>query len=628
VQCLRNTSVVARPSSRRCKRLLSLIALLSFLAISVPSLGVAEQQGKAARAKQKAISSASADLSSELQSRVQALESAKRSEDAAAVSNASRSVLAMGLREFARTERLQGSTSSAIEDYRRSLNFEDSSATRVDLAEAYLQASRLDDCLSLLTDILVANPDDARAWYVHGKLWMTKKKYDEAVKSFTHALDLQSDPAASYLLGAALLQLREYDRAKVAFDLLKEKAADRASLHLSLAEAYRVANYMEDSARELRMAGPRVPAHRSSALSAVIANATTFGSSFEDSKPSSQQRLQIKRQQVNLRTLLANALEDLGTAEARQEKYDLALAHFHESAHWDPNIPGLLRNTGIAAGRAQDYPECVRALRPVVTKNPQDNVARSMLGTALFATHSYAEASEVFAPLGYSALQVHEIAYSWAASLVQTNKYAAATELLNKLEQQPLSTETLILAAQLWSRMGDYEHTVQLCHRALQVDPKLLRAHYIAGQSLLRLNRAADATQEFREELQLDPDNPDVQFHLAFSLLQQSQTEPAVELLKTVVARKPDHAEANYELGKELLTEGRANESLSYLEAAVRLKPQFEPAHYQLQSAYRTVGRKEDADREAKVYRALKEKSRNITLPPPPQSSSNAVSPK
>jgi hypothetical protein len=49
----------------------------------------------------------------------------------------------------------------------------------------------------------------------------------------------------------------------------------------------------------------------------------------------------------------------------------------------------------------------------------------------------------------------------------------------------------------------------------------------------------------------------------------------------------------------------------------VRLKPLFEPAHYQLQAAYRAVGRSDDADREARIYRALKEKSRNITLPPP-----------
>ena len=118
-------------------------------------------------------------------------------------------------------------------------------------------------------------------------------------------------------------------------------------------------------------------------------------------------------------------------------------------------------------------------------------LAALLLGTALFATHSYADAVQVLTPLGDSVLQIHELAYSWAASLVQTNNYGEATALLNKLEQQPLSTETLMLVAQLWSQMANYEHTVQVCRRALQLVPKLPRAHYTAGLSLLRLNRSA-----------------------------------------------------------------------------------------------------------------------------------------
>jgi len=94
-----------------------------------------------------------------------------------------------------------------------------------------------------------------------------------------------------------------------------------------------------------------------------------------------------------------------------------------------------------------------------------------------------------------------------------------------------------------------------------------------------------------------------------------------------VLAHNPEHPEANYELGKEFMSEGRSAEAIPYLEAAARLKPQFEPVHYQLQSAYRAAGRKEEADHEARVYRELKAKSRNITLPPPRQQSSDISSP-
>jgi len=561
------------------------------------------------------------DLKGELQQRIQTLESAKQSGDPTAVSTASKLVLGLALRDLGGIDLAQGSPAAAIDEYRRSNDFETSSATRVDLAQTYFQTRRFDESLSLVTDVLVADPNDAHAWYLQGKLWMTKQWYSEAVKSFQHVLSLQEDPAASYLLGASLLQMKEYEQAKIAFHKLQEPITDHA-IHRILADAYRAANDLDDFKRESALAGPdkKATASASSPRDVVLEDAAHIRSRFERAMPAPQVRAQNKRLQLELRSLLANTLNDLGTAEAQQQQYSLALAHFHEAAGWNADVPGLLRNTGIAAARAQDYPECIRALRIVVAGDPQDNVARAMLGTALFAMHSYSEAAQVFKPLGDSALQLHELAYSWAASLVYTNKYSEAADQLNKLQQQNLSTDTLLLVAQLWSQMGNYAKTVEICHRALDLDSKLAQAHYFAGLALLRLNRPAEAAQELQADLQLDPDNAEAEFNLAFTLQQQSQNTQAVELWKKVLARNPDHPEANYELGKELLTEGKADEALSYLEASVRLKPQFEPAHYQLQSAYRAVGRKDDADREAKIYRALKTKSRNITLPPPRQS--------
>lgn len=505
------------------------------------------------------------------------------------------------------------------------MDFEDSPTTRLDLAEAYFRAARFDESLSAVTELLTANPDDAPARYLQGKLWLKKQQYDYATKSFGYALSQQDDPAASYLLGASLLQVHHLTEAKEVFGKLRAQVVRTTSLHSFLADAYRAANYMEESRRESQLAGyPGKSQVLPSPIDRVLSNAARLPSRFEPTKPTSRELAGSKSLQKELSKVLANTLNDLGTAEAQQHQYSLALAHFHEAANWNAEVPGLLRNTGIAAARVQDYPECIRALRPVLDEKPGDNVVRSVLGSALFAMHSYAEAVEVFTPLGDSVLQLPELAYSWAASLVRINEYREANSLLDKLEQQQLATETLMLVAQLWSQMGDYEHTVKTCHRALELDPKLPQAHYFAGLALIRLNRAPDATRELQSELQLDPDNLEAQFNLAFSLLQQSQTERALELLKGVVARKPDHAEANYELGKELLVEGKPSEAVNYLEAAVRLKPQFEPAHYQLQSAYRAVGRTDDADREARVYRALKAKNRNITLPPPRQGSAEA----
>lgn len=342
-----------------------------------------------------------------------------------------------------------------------------------------------------------------------------------------------------------------------------------------------------------------------------------LSATFRPTTATPKQRQSAKAGERELGKTLASALNDLGTAEARQQKFDLALAHFHEAERWDAATPGVMRNIGMAAARVSDNPEAVRALRPVVAASPKDQVARSLLGTSLYSTHNFAEAAKVFAPLGDSVLQDPELAYAWADSLIKTTQFPQATALLNKLERQPLPTETLILIAQAWSQMGSYPSAIATCHKALQLDPKLAQAHFIAGMAQIRSDHPADAIPEFRSQLELDPDNNDAEYHLAFALLQLSRSDEAVGLLRSVLSRDPNHAQANYELGRELLNEGKKDEAIKYLEAAARLNPKLDAVHYQLQSAYRAVGRKDDADRELKIFREMKSKNRNVNVASP-----------
>ncbi len=329
------------------------------------------------------------------------------------------------------------------------------------------------------------------------------------------------------------------------------------------------------------------------------------------------QRQSAKAQLSRVSKILASALNDLGTTEARQQKFDLALAHFHEAERWRSDTPGLMRNIGVAAAKLADYPEAVRALRPVVAANPDDQLARSLLGTALYSTQNFPEAVRVFTPLGDSASREPELAYAWAASLIATTEFAQATALLDKLEKQSLSPEMLVLVAQAWSQMGNYPRAIVSCHKALQTDPKLAQAHFIAGMALIRSDHPADAVSELRSELELEPANNDAQYHLAFALLQLSHSDEAVALLRGVLTRDPNHPQANYELGRELLDQGNKEEAIRYLEAAARLNPKLDAVHYQLQSVYRSLGRTEDADRELKIYRDMKAKNRNVNVGSP-----------
>jgi tetratricopeptide (TPR) repeat protein len=560
------------------------------------------------------------DQQPELKDRFQALETAKQTGDPANVSKAAKLLIAAALRRMGETELLSHSAEQASERFRRSLDFEYCAQGRFALAVSYLNSNRSDDALSVVTELLTADLQNARAWYLQGRVWRSKKLYDQAIESFKRSITLEPTPLASYWLGAALLQTQQRGQARTIFEKLLAQVGNRAQLHMMFAEAYGTAGYSDDAATERKLASQLDPQLRNAQdrlaedLDLTLDDDNPWGAIRSARKISAEQ---LQQQQAELRKLIASGLNDLGTAEARQQQFSLALAHFHEAETSQPDTPGLQRNIGIAAMRASDYKEAARALRPVVAANPQDNVAREALGSALFATNAFADAAKTLTPLGDSILEHPDLAYELASSLIKINKYPEATVLLTKLEATALSPQMQLLVAQAWSQMAVYPRTVQACHRALEADPRLRTAHYLAGLALIRQDRAVEATQEFRDELQLDPDNIDAQYNLAFVLLQQSRGEEALRLLRGVLAQNPNHPEANYELGKQLFSSGNASDAIPYLEAAARLKPAFEPVHYQLQAAYRAVGRKEDADREAKVYRDLKAKSRNITLPPP-----------
>jgi len=322
-------------------------------------------------------------------------------------------------------------------------------------------------------------------------------------------------------------------------------------------------------------------------------------------------------EESHLRLILATSFNDLATSEAIRHDYASALQHYQQAERWDHDVPDLQRNLGMAAFRGHNYPECVRALSQVVSAHPEDAVARATLGSAYFSTDNYTEAVHVIAPLGQRATHDATLGYAWAASLARLGEFAQATQILSEYEKIQLPPEALVLVGQLWTDIGDYSRAVQAFQRALAADPSVPKAHYFAGLAQLRWNHVNEALAEFNSALQLVPDDPDARIGIGYVYMQQGKHAEAVELFSSVVAAHPENGNAHYQLGKLLLETGRLEESVTHLEAAARAMPQSDYVHYQLQEAYRKESRTADADRELQIYKELKAKNRQATLPHP-----------
>jgi tetratricopeptide (TPR) repeat protein len=324
-----------------------------------------------------------------------------------------------------------------------------------------------------------------------------------------------------------------------------------------------------------------------------------------------KQRAAADLQENRLRSVLGLSFNDLATSEAVRKEYLAALGHYQEAERWDAQVPGLAKNLGLSAFRADNYAEAIRGFSKALEETPAETPLRAMLGMAYFGADRYADASKTFAPLGQRGMQDATVGYAWAVSLARVGDVKKAAEVLDEYEKGDHPKDTLLLIGQLWIEIGDYKRSVSVLHRALQTDPALLKAHYFAGQAEIRSEHWPEAAEEFRAELALNPGDVDAKYNLGFVYLQQSRVPEAVALFQEVLLTHPDHANAQYEMGKILLDRGQLKDAVEHLETATRLSPQSDYMHYQLQAAYRKESRMADADRELEIYKELKAKQRD-----------------
>jgi tetratricopeptide (TPR) repeat protein len=324
-----------------------------------------------------------------------------------------------------------------------------------------------------------------------------------------------------------------------------------------------------------------------------------------------EQRTAVEAEENELRAILGLAFNDLGTSEAIRREYPRALGYYQQAERWDSTLPGLEKNLGQCAFRAEDYPEAIRGLSKALEQEPGKAAPRAQLGMSYFATNQYAQAARTFAPLGARGMHDSETGYAWAASLAHTGDMKNASEVLVAFESEPRPDDTQLLIGQLWTEIGDYARAISTLQRSLASNSSLAKAHFYSGLAYIRWEHWPEAAKEFQAELNLSPGDPDAQYHLGFVYMQQSKTDEAATLFRQVVAAHPNYFNAQYQLGKILLDRGQASDAVGYLEAAARLQPQTDYLHYQLQAAYRKENRIADADRELEIYKQIKAASRD-----------------
>lgn len=486
------------------------------------------------------------------------------------------------------------------------------------LAQAELQAE------------VKVDPDDSRTHYLLGYIAMKQHDAKTAESELLRAAQLDpKNPDPLIYLGQIYSDAERDAEAETMLRKAIALAGDTSSTDYLVGRAHYVlgrlvlkAGKKEEGEKELlasqqirdRMNRPDAARDAKSKSDPELASVSQSGDVGRPTPPAAvapQAAEGMRAYLDQLKPAIADAYNNLGVIKAGQKDFTAALEYFRRAGEWSPTLETLDRNWGMAAFYANQYQEAVAPLTRLLQKQPDDVRVRAALGLSLFTGQNFSGTIETLKPIQDQVDGDPGLAYAYAVSLVKVGNYDEGVRRLRLVEQDnPNSAELHTLLGSAYADQHEYATAVVEYRKSLAIDPAQQQTHYLAGLALIRNGNPKEAVDELRTALKMSPSDVSAKYHLAFSLVQLHQVEEAQILLQEVIQQDPKRGDAYYELGKLQLEKGDTKGAVSSLETGIKVSPEADYIHYQLAMAYRRDSRQDDAEREIKIYQALKNRSR------------------
>jgi tetratricopeptide (TPR) repeat protein len=153
-------------------------------------------------------------------------------------------------------------------------------------------------------------------------------------------------------------------------------------------------------------------------------------------------------------------------------------------------------------------------------------------------------------------------------------------EMLDKIDL-PYAEALLWRADDL--RKSDLQQAITLYQKAIQLDPRSVRAHYQLGLALTRKKDYAAAIVSYQRAIEFNPQFPDIFFNLGFLYAASKNYAGAAEMYARTVAFQPDYLdEALFNLALAQSKQDKKEQSIANLKKALSVNPDNKAAQYYL----------------------------------------------
>ena len=323
-----------------------------------------------------------------------------------------------------------------------------------------------------------------------------------------------------------------------------------------------------------------------------------------------------------------------------------AAAIYRELSRAQPKNADLLLNLAIAAYKAGDARETVRAsaaalsleptLQParlflgagfldlgeyfkaveslslVIAANPKERNGRLMLGEALLGAGQAGAAVTQFEAVAGMLPENPRVWYGLGRASEELGRKEAAGAAWERLAALPASAESHIHLAEVHDAQQRWRDSAGEWREALRLSPGNRRIRLRLSWSLFRV-RDYPATMEMLQPM-LASDGAEAPFLYGASLLNLQKPSEAISYLKTAIARDEHLLPARAALGQGLLQTGHAAEAIPLLRESLAVDSDGS-THFQLFRAYQLTGQAAEARQALEAYRQLRSQAPAPAVP-------------
>ena len=306
----------------------------------------------------------------------------------------------------------------------------------------------------------------------------------------------------------------------------------------------------------------------------------------------------------------AEAYAHLGLLDARQERYDEAVANYRKAISLNAELPGLQMNLGLALFKAKDFKGAIKPFAAELKKHPDDQRLTILLGMAHYGMGDYFVAIPYLQKAAEREPQSLPLRLTLAHSCLWSKQYQCVLDVYKEiLTLNAESAEADMLAGEALDEKGDNAGATEQFRAAVRSNPKEPNAHFGLAYLLWTQNHFQEAATEFQAELDNDPQHLQARAYLGDSYVQLKDYVKAQPELEKARAADASLALVHRDLGIIYAEEGRKEDAISELQKAIELDPKDVSPHWRLAKLYQSTGKKEEAKSEFAKASAMNKES-------------------